>query len=384
MHALLRRAIALRSGRFLVVVLPPLAAFLSARILLSLAAMNVGIDPRHPGAWCRGDCGHYLTIVFYGYHVHPCPEGENAPDDRVCGNTGWFPGYSLLIRLMRAARLTSARRAGLVISTFSTLAVLFVLWLQWLRHWPRNKGIAALAMAAWFPGIVYHHAIFPIALVTLLAVLFLMSLARNRTLPAALTAAAASYNYTTGFLLAPVALGAKLTTLRGLSLRRTLIVAAAALLGTMAVVVEQYRAVGIWGVFLDAQAGYGHGLHDPVTTLVRRMWLLIVGRLDFESSIPVIQSLLVLIWLAMLAATTLRKFASLQPIERATLAYVAVYWLSPLIAGGGVAFHRAEALLLPSVLLARRVSTPLILTCALLSGAVAWALARQFFLSLLA
>src|SRR5688572_5302295 len=50
-------------------------------------------------SWVRWDSGHYLHIAGKGYEFFPCAGKFGYPDTATehCGNTGWFPGYPLLV-----------------------------------------------------------------------------------------------------------------------------------------------------------------------------------------------------------------------------------------------------------------------------------------------
>jgi hypothetical protein len=351
-------------------------AFLLARLLLSWAAVGVDVDPWRARAWCRSDCGLYLDIAMRGYTLRPCPETSEL----ACGNAGWMPAQPLIVRALRWAGVRT-RRAAAIISALATVATLGVLWAFHLVSWPRRIGLPTLALAAFFPGIVYHHASFPISLFTLLCLGWFGGLARDRITRAAVAAPLAAFTYTTGFLLAPTTLGAGLVALRR-GWTRWLVVAAATALGPLAVVVWHQRVLGVWDAFWRVQAKYGHGLHNPLATLADRLQALLAEPLDPHTAIPAVQTLLVLAWVTTLVVVHLRSRAALEPAEVILLVFLAIYWLVPLIAGRA-ALHRAESTLFLSVLLARRLPVAALLGFAAAFAVVAWAIGRLFFASVL-
>ena len=64
--------------------------------------------------WLRWDSFHYLSIAKDGYTAQTCGEF-------ICGNTGWFPLYPALIRLVAAAG-TSYSYSAFFISVAALLA----------------------------------------------------------------------------------------------------------------------------------------------------------------------------------------------------------------------------------------------------------------------
>jgi hypothetical protein len=299
----------------------------------------------------------------------------------MCGNAGWMPLYPLIVKGLRAAGVRT-RRAAAVVSALAALATLGALWAFHLVSWPRRLGLPTLALAAVFPGVVYHHASFPISLFTLLCLVWMAGLARDRTTAAAVAAPLAAFTYTTGFLLGPATLGAGLVAFRR-EWRRWLVVAAATVLGPLAVVAWHQIALGTWDAFWQTQAKYGHGLHNPLATLLERLQPLLAGwEADPNAAVQAAQTLLVLVWVATLVVVTLRSRATLDRSDVIVLAFLALYWLVPLVAGRA-ALHRAESTLLLSVLLARRLPVPAVVAFAVTSGVVAWAMGRLFFASVL-
>lgn len=362
--------------RLLHLAAPPLVAFVLARLLLSWSAVGVDIDPWRARAWCRGDCGLYLDIAMRGYTLRPCPETGAL----ACGNAGWMPAQPLVVRALRSAGVRT-RFAAALVSALATLATLAVLWILHLAAWPRRLGLPTLALAAFFPGVVYHHASFPISLFALCCLAWYGGLVRDRIARAAVAAPLAAITYTTGFLLAPVTVVAGLVALRR-EWTRWLVVAATTALGPAAVVIWHLQVLGVWNAFWRVQAKYGHGLHNPLATLAYRLQALGADPIDPHAAIPAAQTLLVLIWVVTLAVVSLKNRKSLETSEVLLLVFLAAYWLVPLIAGRA-ALHRAESTLLLTVLLGRRLPVGVLLAFGAAFVVAAWALGRLFFASVL-
>ena len=78
-----------------------------------LAAIGTagGFNPFTTAEWVRWDSRNYLSIANHGYTLMSC-QGEVFS---LCGNSGWFPFYPLLIAPFAAVGLQAAT-VGLVIS----------------------------------------------------------------------------------------------------------------------------------------------------------------------------------------------------------------------------------------------------------------------------
>jgi hypothetical protein len=61
------------------------------------------------------------------------------------------------------------------------------------------------------------------------------------------------------------------------------------------------------------------------------------------------------------------------------LVYTAIFWAAPLVAGGHLAQYRAQLMLLPSVVLLRRLPAAVPALLAVAAAAVAWKMAGLFY-----
>lgn len=322
---------------------PPLAALLAARALSAAAALWAGTNPLHAGAWARWDSNLYLSIAQRGYFLEPCGPGSHYEAWQWCGNAGWFPLYAWLLRICSGALLSLVFEAAL-------------LWVVW-RFLLRESSVAALFLAALFPGSIYQQAVFPVSLFLLCAAAFLALCERQRFAGAAGAGALAAMAYPTGFLLAPIGL-----------LRRNLWPAVGVALGFLAVLAVMRVQTGHWNAYFLTQQKYGFSF-APLDALFSRLKPLVNARYRNAASLAAgAQTLLVL---AMMALSVLQWRA--RPI---IAAYCLGYWAFPLCVGGHLSLYRAEALLVPVVvLLPERARLPL-LAAAL---PVAFAMSVAFF-----
>jgi hypothetical protein len=365
--------------------LPPLLAFVLARLVLSAAALSAGIPPSKPGSWCRFDCAHYVGIALHGYQVAPCP-AESHDAGRWCGNAAWLPGYPLLVRAVRSTG-TPPRRAAVLVSGAFALLALVLAWVALAGapgERPDSRASAALVLAALFPGIIFAHAISPLGLFEAAVLLALLLAARDRPLGAGLAGAAAAFTYPPGALLAPV-LGAGFLLGPGTPLaraRRAALSSALAASGVLGVMTVQYLDTGRWWAFALVQSGYNYSLASPLRSLGDRMSPLFRPPFEGAGEAPAAQTLLVvlLVCAAGAAALLAARQGRFGARERFVALYVVAAWLLPLVIGeveGGL--HRREAALVPLALLTARLPAALQAALAGAAGLVAYALALQFF-----
>ena len=355
--------------------LPPLAAFLLARVFLSLISASTWRPPWEPGSWSGPDTAHYLGIAKYGQTLVPCSAEDPPPGH--CGNTGWMPGYAWALRPLLAAGL-SPRLASVVVSAAFVWMSLTALWIGFLSSWKKG-GYLALFVAAFFPGQVYHHGAFPLAQFALFALLCLLAALRDRWWLAGLAGFAAALTYSTGWLLAPVLLAWGLADTRvRLAERLAGAVPAAALTlgGFSSVLLLHWWQFGVWNAFFRVQGGYGHGLGNPFLT-----WWIAVREVFMPpwrgiQEATHMQTLFVGVWATSLLVRALRKrnHEALLPAL-----YVLAFWLFPLAMGPGVSLYRAEATLLPGVLLMAGLPRPAIALVLAAAVLVAWPMAVLYF-----
>lgn len=359
--------------------LPPLGAFLAARLFLWLIAAGTSRPPWEPGSWSGPDTAHYLSIAKHGYALFPCSADDPPPGH--CGNTGWMPGYAWALRPFIAAGL-SPRRASVVVSAAFVLASLTALWVGFLSSWKKG-GALALLVAAFFPGQVYHHGAFPLAQFCLFVLLCLLAALRDRWWLAGLAGFAAALTYSTGWLLAPVLLAWGLAgpgPALGGRLERAGLAAALTASGLLSVLLLHWWQVGVWNAFFVIQGSYGHALTNPLVT-----WWLAVKEVFTPpwqgiGEGPHLQTLLVGVWVSGLLVRSRR---TREPEMLLVALYVLAFWVFPLAMGSRVSLYRSEAALLPGVLLMQGLSRYALALVLVAAVVVAWPMGLLFFRLLL-
>ena len=357
--------------------LPPALAFLFARALLFAAGLRA--FPKEDRAalwslesWVRWDARHYIDIAADGYRLLSCEQVAGYAPQDWCGNAGWFPGYPALLKPLLLLGLPAATAAALVSALFALLA-LHTLWTRFLDAEPSGKALVALALAAVAPGAVYQHAAFPISLLLFLQLRALDAFLRERYVAAGLFGAAAAFTYPSGALVGIVMLAYAAWTRRPRAALLPLLLTAA---GTLLVLALHQLAVGDWQAFFKIQRKYGFGASWPQRTLLERLQPLF----DLDGTLfPALQTLLVLVLMlgVLLGLLLFRK--RYTPADVLVSLHVLAYWLVPLVLGGGLSLHRADALLMPAAVLSRRLPAPLQWGVLLACAFTAFRVAARFF-----
>jgi hypothetical protein len=347
-------------------------AFVVARLLLVAAAVHA--HKGLPGAadLSRGDSYNYLSIAAHGYILHPCPprcvSGVNLP---WSGNSGWFPLYPML--LAPFAWLGAGQTAGAFLSAVCQLGTYAVLWLGFIRGCTRWRAVGLMALAAVFPGAVYLVAVFPLSLLTLVLACGLWLLQREHPRGVITSAFLATLAYPLGILfgVSVVAAGRRATALRAIAVSALALVFVAA---------SQRLMTGHWNAYLLAQAGRGHGLHDPLTELLSAKSSTLSffhGQVGADGA-PALQSALAVLIavVAVVIAVVSRRFA----LDRSVGALVLMCWLEPLLIGG-VSLYRTDVVLLPALLLFRRLPAPVVVAFVVIAAPIAYWMSVFYFQS---
>jgi hypothetical protein len=274
--------------------------------------------------------------------------------------------------------------AGALLSAVLCLASLIVIWNVFLNARLNLKNTLVLALAAVFPGSIYDHAIFPISLLTVCALLSLHYYIERRFIAAALFGAAAAFSYSSGLFLG-AALGMHwLFADRELSLLergRGLLAPSGVALGFIAAMIYEFLAVHQWNAYFLVQGKYEYAFRTPFTawheafTKAAAEWPKING--------PSQQTLLVALLCISVLVVVLRQIREIERSDAVLTWFMLFYWLVPLMMGGQLSIYRAEATILPAIALFRRLPTWLLipsLACALVLSRI---MARLYFLNMI-
>jgi hypothetical protein len=341
---------------------PPVAAFLSAEILLYVAASLNGStsDFFSPSHWSRYDSGIYLHIAQHGFSLMHCPANGAYPPHTWCGTAGWAPLYPGLTWFLGHVGF-ALPTAAMVVSALFAYLTLQAVWVLIGPAWT-FRSLCCLALAAFFPGMIYYYAEYPISLFACLATVCVIAFIRRRFLLAGVMGALCTWAFAVGPLVGIVLVVAALILERGPRLWRVLAqTAGVTFAGFAALLLANQWWVGSWKAYFQIQAKYDNGLHDPVKVFVGSFtgvghlttYPILGANPAYNYLAPQAQTAFVAALVLGLVAWTLWR----RPVSRAdvvVLSYTVVFWFLPLVDGPTLGRYRLEALLVPCVALCTR------------------------------
>jgi hypothetical protein len=359
---------------------PPLIAFVVARLVISWAARSAGFKPMIAATWIRWDSAHYLSIATGGYEFFSCARLPGFNPAEFCGNTAWFPGFPLTVRVLSALG-PSPEQSGVLIAAMFCLACLTLLWNMFLGPQWNARGFFVLVFAAFFPGNVYYHAVFPISMCAFFLLCAIWLYISKRFLLAGLAGAIAAFSYSSGFFLAGVFAIHQLVWRRRepISDQVRVLVETAGLtfVGFLAVLVLQRAEVGVWNALKLVQAKYKYEFTLP--------WIPVTAQLQsaFRSDADLAhQAAFVALLIALLVYAATRT--PRQPLDGLLVLFALAYWLTPLMLGPGyVAVVRSEAMLLPIVPLAKKLPLPVLSLILIIAFILTFRIGSLFFRSVI-
>jgi hypothetical protein len=362
-----------RARRLRRAIVPPLLALALAEALLWVVAVRCGEDPRRGSTWVRWDSYRYIEVARQGY-----VEDRDDPD---ASNTGWFPGFPLLVRLASDILRVKPARAGRALALLFELGLLTLAWTRLLPPVSPARRWLALLAAAFFPAWFYCHAVFPMSMTTFFALAAIALGAGGAFLAAGACGAAAAVSYPTGFLVvAPLALAAVLRP--GLSARdraRALVAGSGlTVLGLAAVFGVLQVTVGHWDAFLEYQARFGQGLFNPLSVLAGHAGPLLRGSLE-PATWSSFQTVLTTALLLLGGGLIWRDRAGRRPLDCLLLTHATVVWLFVNTAGPNVSVYRQAAALVGLVPLLARLRARWLAVLLAVLLALGAGMARLFF-----
>jgi len=319
-----------------------------AESLLWAAALFAGDDPRRTATWVHWDSYRYIDIARRGYF-----EDAGAPE---ASNTGWFPGFPLLVRLTSEPLHVKPARVGRAVALLFELGVLTLMWTRLLPPVSPARRWLALMAAAVFPAFFYRHAVFPLSMTAFFSLAAISCGAAGRFAAAGACAFVAATSYPTGFLVA-APLAAAVALAPGLSAyeRGRALVAGPGLtlLGLVTVFGALYATVGRWDAFLAYQERFGQGLFNPVEVLAGHAQPLLRASPDAAALVS-LQTALATVLLGLAAGLLWCERQASRPLDGLLLGHAVALWLFVNGAGPNVSVYRQAASLVGLVpLLAR-------------------------------
>jgi len=256
-----------------------------------------------------------------------------------------------------------------------------LLWNLFCNAETSVANLLALGLAAFFPGHIYDHAVFPISLFALLQVAALRCYIDRRFAWAGLLGGLASFTYSSGLFLCGVFAVHMLLSERDRSpreqLRNLVLAPGLVALGFVAVLVLQTIEVGVWNAYFRVQDKYAYALTSPLAAL-RSNFAIAYAAIPHGTG-PCEQTIFVAVLCCLVLGRVLSS-GSRSRTDTALSVFVLIYWLTPLMLGGKLSLYRAEATLLPGVVpLAAKLRWPLLGIVLLLAMVLSRLMAKRFF-----
>jgi len=336
--------------------------------------------------WIRWDSAHYLGIAEKGYEFFPCAGRFGYPLDSkdMCGNTAWFPGYSMVLRFL-GLFFGDLILVGGIVSKFFYFLILFLVLRLAEMNVVSFRNFLFLSIAAFNFGFIYYNAIFPISGLVFCGLASYYFFQKKNIWLSALFCFLSSFFYTTGFLVTVILWLFILLKLEG-SLKQILqkaaIIGISGLLGFLAVFLLIQVYVGDWGAFMQVQAKYGNGtVHNPFASMTSyiKKGLEVFSLENFKYY----QTLFVAFMYLLLTVFFLFKRFYKNNLYTWSYLSVTIFLFFPWIMGGDVSFYRSEALLLPFVFVLKEAKTAWLAGILAVMVVLGIFMSRLFFLNIL-
>ena len=314
-----------------------------------------------PENWLRWDSGHYLQIAKSGYEFFPCAGKFGYPENAIemCGNTGWYPGYPLLIKLFSYIYANDIIVAGVLSKIFFVLSLFLVLKISNINS-ISFRNIIYLCIPAFSFSFIYYHAIFPISSLVFFALAALYLYLEKKIWLTGLFCFFAVVFYPTGFLL-PIVFGIVILLHAHDNYKRKIIEfiipASFGMLGLLLVFATFQYTVNDWEAFIKVQAKYGHDFQNPFLS-VYNYFIQHIGLNQYNiKNFIQYQSLTIIVSYILLTFFFIYYKMYRNNLYIWTYVYVTLYFLFPWSVGGDLSRYRAESLLFPFVFILKETKT---------------------------
>jgi hypothetical protein len=332
-----------------------LVSFVVSQILLAIVLHFLHYDYFNALNWSRWDSGHYIRIATTGYELFPCAGHFGYPINatEICGNTGWFPGYPFLIKLLGVVFKDKVLMAGILSKLFYLLSLFMVLKIAEVQKFSW-RNLLFVSMATFSFSFIYFNAIFPISVEIFFILTGLYFYLKRNIWLTGLNCFLASFFYPSGFLLAIVfAISAILKKDESIKskVRNILIPGIMGALGILSVFLIFEITVDDWSAFMRVQAKYGHNFMNPI----KNIGLFFKNNPALSSysinNFSSYQSMLIILGyiLTMILFFVKRMFRN--ELYLWTFIFISLFLIFPWAIGGPVSRYRSEGLLLPFVFL---------------------------------
>lgn len=362
-------------------------SFLTSQLILIIVLQFSGFNYLDSNTWSRWDSGHYVAIAQNGYNYFPCAGKFGYPLDasEMCGNTGWFPGYPLLLKLFSFIN-TDLVLVGRIISKIGYfISILMVVILHRIERFT-FKNIVYLLIPTFCFGFIYYNAVFPISTTLAFSLVGLFLFLQGKHLLSGLFALVVSILYPTGFLLS-VALAFTLF-IRELrngmlkNLTRGIPILFGGGLGVVLTFLFFQLQVDDWTAFMQVQSKYKHGIHNPIESIINMINSISFDQFSLNDAI-LWQSVFVLLGYFMLSFFFFRKRLYREDLYMFSYLFTTIFLVFPWIVGGNLSMYRAESLLFPFALMLKDIKCLWMIILLIIELSIGVIMSHLFFTSVL-
>lgn len=290
--------------------------------------------------WLRWDSFLYLSIARDGYYAYECGKF-------ICGNTGWFPLYPALNRILVGVSTSSYVWSSLFISLASFAISAELLSRLVSRRWSTLGVACALVI---LPGGIYQVSAFPVSLSVSLALSTIYFSQKHRYWLAVVSGVLAGLAYPSNIVLVvaliPVLVVPGMETPSLAVCIKRLLSVFAPLLGFVFARGLISWASGFDDAFVRTQASYGHSISfgfEVLRSSLKYFW----KNPSFAQTAFVF---ILMIGSTIMMCQILRRSASILSLTFLSLGWS--YWLIPHLIGDSLSIYRQEALLSPFIVYA--------------------------------
>lgn len=323
----------------------PIALFFLAKFFAFFIAYFFCNDDPSIGCWMRWDSALYLQIAERGHDLFHCTPGLGDVD-KWCGNAGWAPLYPWLIRLVSYSGISPLWAGYLLSAFFFLLYLLFVGKIAQINSF-KIENWMVVALAAFCPGNIYFHAVFPLSLAACCMAVLIYQLQKEKYLYAGIAGYFGVMSYGIGFFL--LAAAGIFSVILFFKDRKKMLPFTAqtlglSLAGLLTIFGYDQWKTGHWNAMFLIQEKYGHSLNSPLKMLGIHLQMLqeSKGMMVWVE----IQNLVVLAMVLFMAFWMIRS-KSLGPIRFFYALYLFFFWFLPYSASSHVALYRNAAMLGP-------------------------------------
>lgn len=357
------------------------AAFLFSKAMVYFFAYLSVYNYLDLDIWRKWDSGLYFDIVKNGHHITPCVEDPS----KVCGNAGWAPLYSFIIRFLQFVFNLEIKMAAYLVTNLFYLLYLLVVSKMIVKSIDL-KTMLLLLIAVIMPGYIYAHAYFPMSLCLLSFVLILKGILENKIYLVILFSSILVWSYSSGFFIIPILFlyyGSIWVQERNTKNFYQIVKGVLpSFLSFLGLLFYDKMATGKWNAMFLTQEKYGHSLQSPIKLLGIHFNQMINRTNKIEVWIDFQNVLMFCVAVLFVAFLSFSKKQSLS-IRILLISVIVFFWLLPYSLGQHISLYRGIIMLSPLVIFLQNYSWKILVPLAVCFLIFAFPMAKMFLLSIL-